>query len=286
MNIHINPQESAIFNYKTLTWRFQNFFVNVDCFCTSIEKNLPYQSKEDWINRMHRYIDDKVVHNNEILLANLVHRAKNEIEELIISNGNGLEIFCKRIQADYNKMYKDSINYEAKYKLNIEDDIDEKGALYRQAKEYFQDFYNWLIEGTIIKKEEQLLSQNTLDENQRELHENNNAITANIDDLIKIILKNRSEDFLSIEIKLKAHNFLDKNNNWIGQKQQLVALICVLKEQKYLKDRTNGQVNKPKDYRHFFETRYKTNIREMSKTGKIKESKMNILKKEYSQIVQ
>lgn len=99
--------------------------------------------------------------------------------------------------------------------------------------------------------------------------------------LTQIINDDLEDEFLKHEKRLKADGYIDSENKWIdgrGKKtmsrKDLVNLILLLKEKKYLKLKFKGKKLKESDYKKFFEVRYGCNLLEQFKEAKT-EAKRN-----------
>ena len=130
-------------------------------------------------------------------------------------------------------------------------------------------FVNRVKEGLDIHREKQ---ENDITKN----HFNNVYET---DTLKEIFCPEAINIYVEIESRLLVDKFINENCFWLRQKKELVALIHILNERKYLRKIPNrSKENYFKYYKYYFEKRYNIDITEQSKPSKFQINKLSIYK--------
>ena len=90
--------------------------------------------------------------------------------------------------------------------------------------------------------------------------------------------------FKQIENELLLKKYINDKGEWIENKDKLVALIHILKQLKYLRNKLQGKTEKTSlvAYRRFFENRYHTKLTEQMKPSNFKIGRLKVYKPDFS----
>lgn len=90
--------------------------------------------------------------------------------------------------------------------------------------------------------------------------------------------------FKQIENELLLKKCINDKGEWIANKAKLVALIHILKQLKYLRNKLQGKTEKTSlvAYRRFFENRYHTKLTEQMKPSNFKIGRLKVYKPDFS----
>jgi len=88
--------------------------------------------------------------------------------------------------------------------------------------------------------------------------------------LKEIIFDAHINTFLDYEQRLIDALYFDEQGTWLKSKNELVAFIMILDNNRYFKKKITGKTLHFSDYSNFFERRYKIDISQQSKPSKRK----------------